>query len=71
MKLRHDIIKQLLKDGIISINYVKSELNSADSLTKPRGEKINSSNLKRDGVKANMIVNRDGNPTYVIGDPMK
>ncbi|KAF3638194.1 putative pre-mRNA-processing factor 6-like [Capsicum annuum] len=35
MKLRHNIVKQLLRDEIIFIDYVKSELNSADSLTKP------------------------------------
>jgi len=28
--LRHDVVKQLLKDEIISINYVKSEMNLAD-----------------------------------------
>ncbi|WMV42355.1 hypothetical protein MTR67_035740 [Solanum verrucosum] len=40
MKLRHDVIKQLLKDGIIAIDYVKSKLNSADSLTKFMGRKL-------------------------------
>ncbi|GMI86656.1 hypothetical protein HRI_002334900 [Hibiscus trionum] len=38
--LRHDVVKQLLKDGIISIDYVKSELNLADPLTKPLGRKL-------------------------------
>ncbi|WMV38305.1 hypothetical protein MTR67_031690 [Solanum verrucosum] len=27
MKLRYDVMKQLLRDGVISIDYVKSELN--------------------------------------------
>ncbi|XP_055804392.1 uncharacterized protein LOC129873336 [Solanum dulcamara] len=40
MKLRHDVVKQLLRDGIISIDYVTSELNSADSLTKPVERKL-------------------------------
>ena len=35
IRLRHNVIKQLLKDGIISIDYVKSEVNLADPLTKP------------------------------------
>ena len=34
MRLRHDVVKQLLKDGIISIHYVKSKVNSVDPLTK-------------------------------------
>ena len=34
MKLRHDIVKQLLRDGVISIDYAKSELISVDLLTK-------------------------------------
>ena len=40
IRLRHDIVKQLLKDGIISIDYVRSEMNLADPLTKPLGRKI-------------------------------
>ncbi|XP_015160591.1 putative disease resistance protein RGA1 [Solanum tuberosum] len=40
MKLRHDVVKQLLRDGIISIDYVKSEMNLAYSLTKPVGRKL-------------------------------
>ena len=40
MKLRHDVIKQLLRDEIIFINYVKLELNLIDSLTKPMERKL-------------------------------
>ena len=40
IRLRHNIVKQLLKDGIISINYVKSEVNLADPLTKPLEKKL-------------------------------
>ena len=39
IRLRHNIVKQLLKDGIISIDYVKSERNLADPMTKPLGRK--------------------------------
>jgi hypothetical protein len=35
IRLRHKIVKQLLRDGIISIDYMKSEINLADPLTKP------------------------------------
>ena len=33
-------MKQLLIDGIISIDYVKLEVNSVDPLTKPLGRKL-------------------------------
>lgn len=39
MKLRRDVVK-LLEDEIISIDYVKSEMNSANSLTKLMGRKL-------------------------------
>ena len=35
IRLRHEVLKQLLKIEIISIYYVKSEVNLADPLTKP------------------------------------
>ena len=34
IRLRHEVVKQLLIDGIISIDYVKSEVNLANPLTK-------------------------------------
>ena len=37
---RYEVMKQLLKDEIISIYYVKSEMNLADPLTKPLGSKL-------------------------------
>jgi hypothetical protein len=37
---RHDVVKQLLKNKIISIDYVKLEMNLVDPLTKPLGRKI-------------------------------
>ena len=40
IQLRHNVVKQLLKDGTISIDYVKSEVNLADPLTKPLGRKL-------------------------------
>jgi hypothetical protein len=38
--LRHDVIKQLLKDEIILIDYVKLEMNLVDPLTKPLGREM-------------------------------
>ena len=40
MKLRHNVVNQLLKDGVIAIDYVKSKLILADSLTKSVGRKL-------------------------------
>jgi len=40
IQLRHNLVKQLLKNGTISIDYVKSERNLADPLTKPLGRKM-------------------------------
>ncbi len=39
--LRHDVDKQPLKDGTISIDYVKSKVNLADPLTKLGRKSIN------------------------------
>jgi hypothetical protein len=40
IQLRYDVVKQLLKNKIISIDYVKSEMNLANPLTKLLGRKI-------------------------------
>ncbi|KAG8642561.1 hypothetical protein MANES_12G102533v8 [Manihot esculenta] len=49
--LRHNVIKQLLKDGTISIDYVKSEVNLADLLTKPLGRKLIDETSRRIGLE--------------------
>ncbi|XP_071939024.1 uncharacterized protein [Coffea arabica] len=51
MRLRHDVVKQLFRDGIISIDYVKSELNLADPLTKPVGRKLILQTTKEMGLR--------------------
>jgi len=40
IQLRHNLVKQLLKRGTISIDYVNSEQNLADPLTKPLGRNM-------------------------------
>ena len=40
IRLRHEIVKQLLKDEIISIEYIKSDVNLDDPLIKPLGRKL-------------------------------
>ena len=40
IRLRHKIVKQMLDDGIISLDYVRSELNISDPFTKPLWRKL-------------------------------
>ena len=40
IQLRQNVVKQFLKSGMISIDYVKSERNLTDPLTKPLGRKM-------------------------------
>ena len=40
IRLRHEVVKHLLKDEIISIDYVKLEVNLVDPLTKSLGRKL-------------------------------
>ena len=39
IRLRHDIVRQLLKDVVISIDFVRSNVNLTNPLTKPLGRK--------------------------------
>ena len=38
--LRHNIVRQLLEIGVISLDFVRSVLNLADPLTKPLNRKL-------------------------------
>ena len=40
IRLRHELVKQMLKDEIVFIDYVKSKVNLVDPLTKPLGRKL-------------------------------
>ena len=40
IRLRHKIVKQLLDGGIISLDYMGSEINISDPLTKPLLRKL-------------------------------
>ena len=51
IRLRNEVVKQLLKDEIISIDYVKLEVNLADLLTKPLGRKLILETLSGMGLK--------------------
>ena len=40
IRLRKNIVQQLLETGVISMDFVRSELNLADPLTKPLNRKL-------------------------------
>ena len=61
-------MKQLLKDGIISIDYVKSKRNLTNLLTKPLGRKEVLELLRGMRLKPIFEISNDGNLTFVIGD---
>lgn len=40
IRLRHHILRQLIENGAVSMDYVRSEKNLADSLTKPLARRL-------------------------------
>ena len=40
IRLRHNIVRQLLETWVISLEFVRSELNLANPLTKPLNKKL-------------------------------
>jgi len=69
IQLGHNLVKQLLKSGLISIDHVNSEHNLEYPLTKPLGRKLILETSRGMGLKP--LANKsDGNPTFFIGDPM-
>ena len=71
LRLKHKIVKQLLNDGIISLDYVRSELNISDPFTKPLGRKLVENTSRRMGLMSITKSQNDSNPTYVIDEFMK
>ena len=69
IRRRHNIVMQLLANGIISIDYVKSKDNLADPLTK--GLSRDQVNCSSRGMRLRPITKEfhNGNPTQLIGDP--
>ena len=53
----------LLNDGIISLNYVRLEMNLVDPLTKPISRKLVSDTSRGMGLMPNSGIESDGNPT--------
>ncbi|KAK4383708.1 Retrovirus-related Pol polyprotein from transposon TNT 1-94 [Sesamum angolense] len=63
IRLRHSAIKELLKNGIISLDYVRSERNLADPLTKGLTRRIIQETSRAMGLKALGIVKYGDNYT--------
>jgi hypothetical protein len=40
IRLRHNIVRQLIENGIMSLDFVSSERNMPDPLTKPLARKL-------------------------------
>ena len=61
----------MLNDGVISLNFVRSEVNLADPLTKPLGKKLVYETSRGMRLMHVTKIYNDGNPTYEIGKPNK
>ena len=61
----HNSVKQLLNDRIISLIYVRSEMNLADPLTEPLSRKLVSDTSKGMGLMPNSEIESDGNLTGI------
>lgn len=70
MRLRHNIGKQLLESGVVTLDYVRSELNLADPLTKPLNRRLVVNTSRGIRPMPTTCGKSDGNLTYVIGEPM-
>ena len=71
IRLRHKIVKQMLNDGVIFLNFIRLEVNLADPLTKPLGRKLVYETSRGMELMPITKINDDGNPTYLIGKPNK
>ena len=52
IRIRHEAVKELLKNGIISLDYVRSERNLADPLTKGLTRRIIFESSRAMGLKS-------------------
>ena len=64
IRLRHNIVRQLLETGVISLEFVRSELNLVDPLTKPLNKKLVEETSNGMGLMPITKVKSGGNPTY-------
>lgn len=67
IRIRHSIVKQLLESGVMCLDFVISELNLVDSLTKPLNKSLVEITSRGMGLLSRSKDKTDGIPTYVIG----
>ena len=63
ISLRHNIVRQLLETRVISLDFLRLELNLADRLTKPLNRKLMEQTSRRMGLFSITEVKGDSNPT--------
>ena len=63
IRLRHNIMRQLLETWVTSLDFVRLELNLADLLTKPLNRKVVEQSSRERGLSSITEVKGDGNPT--------
>ncbi|KAL6337961.1 hypothetical protein AAG906_005928 [Vitis piasezkii] len=64
IRLRHNIVRQLLETRVISLEFVRSELNLDDPLTKPLTKKLVEETSRGMRLMPITEVKSGGNPTY-------
>ena len=65
VRLRHNIVRQLISNGVIAMEFVRSEKNLADPLTKGLTKKLVYDTSRGMGLKPIECITHDDNPTYV------
>ena len=63
MSLRHDYVRKLIKDGIISLLFVRTNINITDPFTKPLTRDLVKKTSLGMGLKLNNKSINNGNPT--------
>ena len=63
IRLRHNIVRQLLETRVISLDFVRLELNLVDPLTKPLNRKLVEQTSRGMRLLPATKVKDDGNPT--------
>ena len=61
----YNYVKQLLNNEIISLNYVRLEMNLVDPLTKPLSKKLARNTLRGMKLMPDSRIQSDGNPTSI------
>ncbi|KAL6345701.1 hypothetical protein AAG906_017440 [Vitis piasezkii] len=64
IRLSHNIVWQLLESGVISLEFVKSELNLVNPFTKPLNKKLVEETSRGMGLMPIIEVKSGSNPTY-------